>query len=72
MSLLVKFEFIFTHKGITQTKQNKRRERDYTDEALAFLNYLKLLMNLWRTLILTLDTELTKDWAVTEEVLDNF
>ena len=32
--------------GITQAKQNKNGEPDYTDEALALLNQLKLLMNL--------------------------
>ena len=44
--------------GITQTKVNtKRGERNYTDEALALLNHLKPLMNLWRALMSALDTE---------------
>ena len=32
-------------------------ERDYTDEALAHLNYLKPLKNLWRALMSALDKE---------------
>ena len=44
--------------GTAQTKtKNKKGERDYTDEALALLNHLKPLMNLWRALMSTLDTE---------------
>ena len=35
---------------ITQIKTNKV-ERNYTDEALALLNHLKPLMNLWRALM---------------------
>ena len=42
---------------IKQTKKTKRGERKYTDIALALLNHLKLLMNLWRALISPLDTE---------------
>ena len=34
-----------------------REESDYTDEALAFLNRHKLLINLWKALISALDTE---------------
>ena len=30
--------------------KTKRRARDYTDEALALLNHLKPLMNLWKAL----------------------
>ena len=40
------------------TTQQKRGESDYTDEALAFLNDLKLLMNMWRAMISGLDIEL--------------
>ena len=43
--------------GITETKQNNKGERDYTDEALAILNQLKLLMNLWRALMSVFDIE---------------
>ena len=44
--------------GIIQAKQNtKRREHNFTYEALALLNHLKLLMNLWRDLISALDRE---------------
>ena len=54
----------------------------YTDEALALLNYFKLLMNLWRALRHTIQTikeapakcpqhQLTKGWAVIEEVLNS-
>ena len=39
---------------ITQTKQNKKGELDYTDEALALLN---LLMNLWKALMSALDPQ---------------
>ena len=45
-------------KGITQTKnKTKKGERNYTVEALALLNHLKPLMNVWRTLKSALDTE---------------
>ena len=55
-----------------------REERYYTDEVLVFFNNFKLLMDLWRALISTLETEfkeapakdpqsqLTKGWAITE------
>ena len=43
------------NERITQTKTKpKNGERDYTDEALIVL---KPLMNLWRALMSTLDTE---------------
>ena len=45
--------------GITQIiNKTKMRERDYTDEALALLNHIKLLMKLSRALISALNTEL--------------
>ena len=37
------------------TDQNKTEKGDYTDEALALLNHLKPVMNLWRALMLALD-----------------
>ena len=43
-----------SHKPYT----TKRGESDYTDEALAPLNYPKLIINLWRAFILDRDTEL--------------
>ena len=45
--------------GIIQAKAKQKRERDYNDEALALLNHLKPLMNLWRALMSALDTEYT-------------
>ena len=33
--------------GVTQTKQNKKGERNYTTETLTLRNQLKLLINLW-------------------------
>ena len=65
-------------EGITQNIQNKKKEN-----ALALLNQLKLLMNLWSALTSALNTELkpsktpakslqiTMGWAVTVEVLDS-
>ena len=35
----------------------KGAECDYTDEALALLNHLKPIMNLWRALMSALDTK---------------
>ena len=37
--------------------KTKRGECDYTDEALAILKHLKLLMDPWRALMSALDTE---------------
>ena len=37
--------------------QTKKGERNYADEAPAFPNLLKLLINLWRALMSALDTE---------------
>ena len=58
--------------AIAQTKQNKKRERHYTDEAQELFNQLKLLMNMPRLQILKEDPakgpQPTKLWAVTEKV----
>ena len=42
---------------ITQEKTKQKAERNYTDEALAFLNQPKLVTNLWRALMSALDIE---------------
>ena len=42
------------NEGITKTNKHTR-ERDCTIEALALFNQLKLIINLWRALMLVLD-----------------
>ena len=44
-------------KELGRPNKTKRRESDNTNEALALLKHLKLLMNLWKTLISAIDTE---------------
>ena len=45
-------------RGFTQTIKNKKRGRDYTNEALATRDLPKLLMNLWQALLSGLSIEL--------------
>ena len=47
-----------TEEAKHKLNKTKIGEHDYTDEALALLNHLKPLMNLWRALMLALDIEL--------------
>ena len=50
-------EKILDSQALLIATQQAKGERDYNDEALALLNELKLLMNLWRSLMSTFGTE---------------
>ena len=43
--------------NLHRPNQSKRAERDYTNEALALLNHIKAVMNLWKALMSALNTE---------------